>query len=171
MFHQGFLAFAISKVHAAHLGNSDVRLVDHAQPIILFAPRNAAKVIQQAIGALTRGAAIEVAAVIFNAAAKASLLDHLQVVLHAALQALRFDQLSRGAQFKNARGEILAHFAHGFLYLILRHHVMLGWKYKRGNFLRQNFAAHWIHNFNALNLVAKHSNANRMLLIGGIHLD
>ena len=104
MFHKRFLALSITKVHAAHLGNRDVRLVDHAQPIIFVAPGNTAKIIQQAIGALTRGAAIKVAAVIFNATAETSLLDHFHVVLHAALQSLRLHQLSSGAQFKYARG-------------------------------------------------------------------
>ena len=148
-----------------------MRLVNDAQPIIFVAPGNAAKIIQQAIGALASVAAIKVATVIFNTAAEASLLDHFHVVLHAALQALRFHQLSSGAQFKNPLGQIRAHQAKGFVHLILRHHVVLGGKNKRGHFLRQNFAAHWIHNFNALHFVAKHANANGMLLVGGIDLD
>ena len=135
MFYKRFLAFSIAKVHAAHLWNGDVRFVDHAQPIIFFAPGDAAKIIQQAIRALTRGAAVEVAAVIFNAAAEASLEDHFQVVLHTALQTLRLHQLSRRAQFKNTRSKILAHLGQGFLNLVLGHHVMLCWKNKSGDFL------------------------------------
>lgn len=73
--------------HGVDLWQRDVAFVDDHKVV-------AREVVEQAERAAAGGPSVEVAGVVLDARAVAQLLDHLQVVLHALLEALGFQRAS-----------------------------------------------------------------------------
>ena len=83
---EGDLAGAVALVHAADLRHRDVGLVDDAEEVL-------GKVVDERVGRLAGRTPVDVARVVLDAGAKSHGLQHLQVVVHAHLQALGLEQL------------------------------------------------------------------------------
>src|SRR5206468_9322842 len=83
---QRFLAGSVSPVHAADLRHGDVALVDDEQVVFR-------EVVEQRVGRLPRGPAVQVPRVVLDAGGEAHLGEQLEVVARALLQALRLEQL------------------------------------------------------------------------------
>ncbi len=82
---QDALAALVAGPHAAHLGDGHVALVDDHQVV-------GREVVEQRPRARAGRALVEVAAVVLDAGGEAHLAQHLQVVHHALLDALRFQE-------------------------------------------------------------------------------
>ena len=82
---QIFLARAVTFVHAPHLANADVRLIDEHQGIRW-------QIVNQGWWRLTCLAPGKMSRVIFNPLAETDLIEHFQVKLGALLDTLRLDQ-------------------------------------------------------------------------------
>ena len=91
VLHQGLLAGAVALVHAPHLGNADVALVDEEQGVV-------GQVVEEGGRRLAGVAPGEVAGVVLDAVAVAQLQHHLDVVEGALLQALGLHQAVMLAQ-------------------------------------------------------------------------
>ena len=85
--HQRLLARAVAVVHAAHLRDGDVALVDDEE-------RVRRQVVDERGRRLARGAAREVARVVLDALAEAQLVQHLEVEVGALLQPLQLQELA-----------------------------------------------------------------------------
>ena len=83
------LAAAVARVHRAHLGEGDVGLVDEGDELL-------GKVVDEDARPLPGLPAGEGGRVVLDARAIAHLLEHLEIVLGAALEALGLDELVRG---------------------------------------------------------------------------
>jgi hypothetical protein len=77
VLHQRRLAALIAFGHAAHLRDTHVGFVHHQKPVI-------AEVVDERERARTRGAVLDNAGVVLDAAAHAGLADHFHVVAGAA---------------------------------------------------------------------------------------
>lgn len=92
---EDFFSAAVAGVHSAKLRNGDVRFVDEEKKIIR-------KIIEQGIGS---GAGLEaghVPGVVFDAAAIADFLNHLEVVECSGFEALGFEQFAFVAKLHEA---------------------------------------------------------------------
>ena len=85
--HKRFLACAVTAVHGAQLRQHDVALIDKQKPVVR-------EIIQKCCGHRTRRASGKHGGVVFDTLAHADFLKHLDVVICALCNALRFDQLS-----------------------------------------------------------------------------
>ena len=85
------LARAVAAEHPADLRHADVALVDHHQQVLR-------EVVEERVGRLAGGAAVEPARVVLDAVAEAHLLEHLEVVERALLEPLRLEQLALPAE-------------------------------------------------------------------------
>ena len=95
------LARAVAFVHAADLRHGDVALVDDAEEVL-------GEVVDERVGRLAGRAAVDVARVVLDAGAEAHRLHHLQVVVRAHLQALRFQQLALFLELLQAFAQFVA---------------------------------------------------------------
>ena len=93
IFHQGLLARTVAVIHAVKLRHSLVRLVDEHQKV-------ARKIIKQRGRRFARKASGEMARVVLDAVAVAHGLDHFEVIHHALMDALRFDEASLLLKFR-----------------------------------------------------------------------
>ena len=84
VFHQIFFARAVAFVHAANLADGDVRFVDDHQRVF-------GQVINQRRRRFASGVPGKMPRVVFDALAKAHLVEHFQVKTGALLQPLRLD--------------------------------------------------------------------------------
>ena len=97
VFDERDLAGAVAFVHAAYLGQRHMRLVDDAQHVF-------GEVVDERVGGLAGGAAVEVARVVLDARAEAHGLEGLQVVVGALLQALGLQELAGLLELGHAGG-------------------------------------------------------------------
>ena len=93
------LARAVALEHAADLRHGLVRLVDEAEEVV-------GEVVDQAVRALARAAAVEDPRVVLDAVAEAHLPQHLHVVLRALAQAVGLEQLALGLELGAALVEL-----------------------------------------------------------------
>src|SRR5215218_9541576 len=89
---QGGLPAPVAVVHASYLGQGYVRLVDERDVIF-------GEVVQKRIRRGARRTSVEVAGVVLDARGVAELAHHLQIVLGALLEAVRFQDLALAFQF------------------------------------------------------------------------
>ena len=87
VLHEVFLAGAVAAVHGVYLRQRDVAFV-YDEHVILR------EIVNQAERARALGAAVEITRVVLDAGAVPQLLDHLDVVFHALLDALRLRRAS-----------------------------------------------------------------------------
>ena len=93
--HQRLLARAVAVVHAAHLRDRLVALVDHQQEIV-------GEVVEQRRRRLARSAARQVPRIVLDPLAVAELAQHLEVEPRPLLQALALQQLALRLQLGEA---------------------------------------------------------------------
>src|SRR6202790_2584023 len=164
IFHQRLLARAVAVIHAVKLRNGLVRLVDEHQKI-------ARKIVEQRGWRLAGKAPGEVARVVFNAMTVALRLDHFEVVHHALMDALRFDQASLLFKFRFPPGQFGFYRSYGggasfFFHHVVRlrinmqTHVTLLDRPKQEIDLRKRF-----------NLIAKQSDTIGIVVVGRIKYD
>ena len=112
VLHQILLAGAVATKHGMHLGQCHMALIHHQEVIL-------GEVVQQTEGARTGGTAVEVARIVLNARAVAQLLDHLQVVLHALLDALSLHRASLPFEVGNLLAQVEVDLLHGLVDALL----------------------------------------------------
>ena len=105
---QGLLARAVALVHPADLRDGLVRLVDEADEVLR-------EEVDQAVGALAGGAAVEDARVVLDPVAEAELAQHLHVELRALAQPVGLEQLALLLQLLGALLQLVADLDHGAL--------------------------------------------------------
>ena len=148
MVYKRLLARLVTEIHAANLRQRDVTFVYHYEPVILCMPRHATEVIHECPRALSARTAIKEATVVFNTAAVAGFLDHLQVILRAADQPLRLQQFAFRAQLQDALVKLCFDFIKRALHPIFRHHVVHSGEHPCARFFAENFATDRIECFN-----------------------
>jgi hypothetical protein len=116
----GFARF-VALIHAADLRDGGVAFIDEHERRLL-------EEIQQRAGRGTGFAAGEMAAVVLDALAEAHLLHHLDVILRAHLDALRFEQFAFLLEPRHALLGLLADFHDGFAQLVAGRDELLGGK-------------------------------------------
>ena len=111
------LAGAVALVHAADLRHRDVGLVDDAEEVLR-------EVVDERVGRLARRAPVQMARVVLDAGAKSHGLQHLQVVVHAHLQALGLEQLPLFLELLQALAQLVLDGAKRLVHLRARRDVM-----------------------------------------------
>ena len=117
VFGQGDLAGAVALVHAADLRHRDVGLVDDAEEVLR-------EVVDEGVGRLARRAAVQMPRVVLDAGAKSHGLQHLQVVVHAHLQALGLQELPLFLELHKALAQLVLNRAEGLVHLRARRNVV-----------------------------------------------
>ena len=112
----------------------------------------------------TRFAAREHARIVFNAAAKADLLQHLDVIPRALCDALRLDQLAVFLEVSDARVELLLQIADRGLQLVLGRDIVARRKDRGVPQLAQRDAGQRVDAADAVDLVAEELDAHHVLV-------
>ena len=152
---QRLLARAVAAVHRLELRQGDVALVDHQQGI----PR---QVVEQAGRRLAGLAARQVARVVLDARAVAELRDHLEVEQRALLEALRLEQLVRGAKLGQARAKLHLDLVDGLQQPLARRHVVRGREHREARHLAQHLAGQRVEEGERLDLLVEELHAHRV---------
>jgi hypothetical protein len=160
--HQRLFARAIAFVHGPDLRDRDVALVEHHQVV-------AREVVEQRGRRLARLAVAQVPAVVLDAVAEAHLLQQLEVVHGALLQALALQQLALGLEARERLAQLLADGVDGLLALLLGRDVVAAREDGGGLQLAQHLAAQRVHLADALDLVAPVLDAQGHVL--GVHRE
>ena len=158
------LARAIALVHAADLRNRHVALVDDAEEVFR-------EIVDQRVGRLSRLASVHVARVILDARAEVHRLQHLEVVVHAHLEALRLQQLAFLLELLQALAQFVADGAQRAIHLRTRGHVVGGRPDRQSLELAQHFARHVVDLGDGLDLVAPELDADRMVGVRREHIE
>jgi hypothetical protein len=112
------------------------------------------------------------AAVVLDALAEAHLLHHLDVILRAHLDALRFEQLSFLLKPRHTLLHLLADFHDGFAQLVTGCDELLRGKNRVARHFERHRAGEHIHGADALDLIAEEFDADGLVFeVGGHHLD
>ncbi len=106
MFDQGALAGVVPVEHTVNLGDSEVGLVHHQEKVLR-------EVIKEGGGATSGGAPVQVTGVVLDTGAKPHLQHHFQVVAHALLQALQFQEAPRSPKLGQPAGQFRLDTPHG----------------------------------------------------------
>ena len=161
---QHVLARAVAAVHAAHLRQRDVRLVDEEQEVVR-------EVVEQRRRLLARLAPGQVHRVVLDAGAVAGLLQHLEVVHRALPKARRFEQLALGLELLQPLFQLLLDVADRRAQLVLGGDEVLGRVDVDFEPLDEELAGQGIDLDDALDLVAEELDAQGDLLVGGEDLE
>ena len=162
---QRLLARAVAFVHRRDLRDGLVRLVDEQQVVLR-------EVIEQRRRRLARRAPRQVARVVLDALAAPHLLEHLEVVHRALLQALLLDQLVLGLELGQALAQLFFDARHGARQLVGRRDVVRAGEDRDLVDLPQHLAAQRIDLRDRVDLVAEPLDADRLLpLVGREDLD
>ena len=113
IFHEILLAGAVAAVHRVKLRHGDVALVDDEQIVV-------GEEVEQAVGPLSRFATVEIARIVLDARAIAQFLDHLHVVLHTFLDALRLDVVAESLKKVDLRHQVVLNLSNGLILLLFR---------------------------------------------------
>ena len=143
-----FLARLVASIHGAELRHSDMRLVDDSEEI-----RRAVCLVReirdQGLRRLTRLLAGEMARIVFDAVAVSDLADHGEVVVRAALQAFRFEELAFLLEFCELHLEFGLNALDGALLLRAAGHEMLCREEENILHLFEDLGRHWLDDKNA----------------------
>ena len=161
---QHVLAGAVPGVLAVQLGHGDVALVDDDQVVL-------GEEVEQRVGRLPGGPAVEVAAVVLDARADAGLGQHLEVVLGADPEALRLEQLALLLEVLQAFAQFGLDGADGPLDDLVAGDVVGGGVDGDVLQLVAHLARHHVEGHDALDGVAEHLDPQGLLLVGRVDLD
>ena len=164
VLHQRLLARAVALEHAAELRQGDVRLVDDRQKALR-------QEVDQDPRTLARLTAAQVPRVVLDAGTVAHLLQHLQVILGAGLQALRLHHAVGGAQLGQPILELLTDGGGGGADALLRGDEVLGRIDGAVVQIGQSGAVQRIDAADPLHLIAEELDADRLLRVGGEYLQ
>jgi len=167
---QRLLAAAVTVVHAADLRDRHVALVDEEDPLARVATRHLPEVVHQAVATRASGAPVHVPRVVLDARACARLGEKLEVVVGAAEQALRLEQLALRLQREHLFLELRADRLKRALHLVLRHHVVHGGEDVDARLRREHLAGDWIESLDTLDLAPEELDADRVRLRCRPHL-
>ena len=164
MLDEGFFPRTVAGVHAADLGNRDVALVDDAEEV-------GGKEVVQAVGPLARWPTGQVAAVILDAGAVTDLGHHLDIVVGAGKDALRFKQGPSAHQLRVADIQLGANALNRAIEGRLVNHEVLGGIDLQPLVAAEDFACQGRDGGDLFDLVAEERNADRGVFIGWPQLD
>ncbi len=157
---QVVLAGAVPLVHATDLRHGHMRLVEEHHEVV-------GEVVQQGVGRLPGRATVEVPRVVLDAVAAADLADHLEIVVGAHLQPLRFQQLALGLEGGQAIGELGLDGGQRPFERLLRRHVVGRREDQRRGHRSADLTGQGIHADDALHLVTEELDAQRPLVVSG----
>ena len=163
--HQVLLAAGIAFIHAADLGHGNVALVDKHNRIF-------GQIVHQRGWRLALFFAGKMAAVVFNAFAKAHFIEHFQIETGALLDALGFD----GAVFLGVEGHAFAQFFFDALastqHGVARGNVVAGGEHGVAAHSLQAAAGERVEQLEAVDFVVKQADAQRHIgALGGVNIN
>ena len=164
ILHKGLLTGTVAAIHRAYLGYGDVALVDDQEVVL-------GEVVEQAEGALTGLAAIEVARVVLDTRAVAELLYHLQVVLHALLNALSLNTSALLLVVGDAVAEVELYLLYRLIGAVASGDKEVGGEYLHALHLLHTLTGCGVDAEDGLHLVAKHHNTIGNIGVGGHNVD
>ena len=162
---QVLFAGCIAFIHAAHLGNGNVAFVDKHNGVF-------GQVVHQRGWRLALFFAGKMAAVVFNAFAKAHFIEHFQIETGALLDALGFD----GAVFLGVEGHAFAQFFFDALastqHGVARGNVVAGGEHGVAAHSLQAAAGERVEQLEAVDFVVKQADAQRHIgALGGVNIN
>ena len=137
-----------------------MRLVDDAQHVF-------GEVVDERIGGLAGGAAVEVARVVLDARAVAHLLHHLEVVARALLDALGLDELALRLELLDLLLHLHLDVLHRDLEVFVLRDVVRGREDHRMRALAVDLPRHDVELDDAVDLVAEELDAHRAVVVAG----
>ena len=158
------LARAVALVHAAHLGQRHVRLVHDAQHVL-------GEVVDERVGGLAGGTAVEVARVVLDARAEPHGLQRLEVVVGALLEPLCLEELACLLELLAAGALLLVDGGEGAVELGALGHVVRRRPDGDGVEGVEHLARHLVHLADLLHLVAEEADAHGVLGVGREHVN
>ena len=161
---QDLLARAIAAVHAVHLRQRDVRLVDEEQPIL----REEVDQTRRRRAGLAPG---EVARVVLDAVAIADLAQHVEVVARAHLQPLRFEQFAVPPEVGQTLLQLVFDRNDRAPQLLVGRDEMLGGEDRKLGLLFDVLAGEQVDHVDRLDLVAEEFDAVDQLLFDADKLE
>ena len=164
MLNQHALAGLVAVVHRLQLGAGDVGLVHHQQPVL-------GEVIDQAFRRGPRLPASEMARIVLDAVAVTDLLEHLEVVGGALLQALGLQQLALLIEDIEALPQFRANGLDRVLQALLGGHEVLGRIDADGLQALEDFTGGGVHVADGLDLIAEELDPHQAVFIGGPDLE
>ena len=148
VFHERRLAGMVAAEHRADLRQGDMALVDEADKVVR-------EIVDQGERALARLAAVEIAGIILHARAVAHLLDHLDIVLHPLLEALRLEGFADALEILDLGDKVVLDLENSLGALLLGGDEVLRRVQVDLIQLLEPGARHGIHQRNAVHLVAE----------------
>ncbi len=164
MLDEHVLAAAVAGVLTVQLRYGNVALVDHEQVVV-------GKVVEQGERRLAGNATVHVHRVVLDAVAVPDLAHHLEVVLRAHPQALRFEEFVVLLEELQALLELLLDAHHRRAQPLGTGDVVRGGEHVGSLQLAQLFAGQRVDRGDAVDRVAEHLDAQHRFLVGGMHLD
>ena len=152
------LARHVALVHPVDLRHRDVRLVDHAEPVV-------GEVVEQRVRRLTRCAAVDVARVVLDARAEPDLAEHLEVVVRAHPQALGLEELALALEQREPLVELLLDRDDGPLHPLVRGDVVRRREHRDLGEVSEHLAGERVEPRDPLDRVAPPLDPDRGLLV------
>ncbi len=153
------LAAPVALVHPPDLGNGHVALIDDGEEVV-------AEVVDQRVRGLARRPSVEMPRVVLDAAGEAHRLEHLEVVVHAHLKPLCFEQLAVGAELGEPGAQLLLDRPDRRVELGSLGHVVRGGPDRKFVEGRQHLAGELVHLGDRFDLVPEELDAHRMVRVG-----
>ncbi len=164
MVDERLLARMVALELAVQLRHGVVRLVEHAQQVV-------GEVVEQRVGRLVAGPAVEVHRVVLDPRATADLAQHLEVVGGAHAQPLRLEQLALVFELREPLDQLRLDPRDRLLQAFLVGDVVRRREQHERVELLDDLAGERVDRGDALDLVAEQRDAHRPFLVGGEHLD
>ena len=146
IFHEVLLSRPVATIHGANLRNAHVALVHHQQEVFR-------EEIQQTVWPFARLSAVEISRIVLDARTVAQLLDHLHVVFHTLLDALRLDSVAYTLEELLLLHQVVLNHADGTFLLFLRGYEEVSRINLVGFERSQTVIGHRIHLLDAVYLV------------------
>ena len=151
-------------MHAADLRHRDVGLVDDAKEVLR-------EVVDEGVGRLARRAAVQMPRVVLDAGAKSHGLQHLQVVVHAHLQALGLQELPLFLELHEALAQLVLNRAESLVHLRPRRNVVGRGPDGQRLVAIQHLARDLVNLVDGLDLVPPELDADGMVGVGREHVQ
>ncbi len=161
---QGLLPRPVAGVLAPELGDGHVALVEDDQEVL-------GEEVEQGEGGLPRGPAVEVPAVVLDAAAHPRLGQHLEVVLGAHAQPLGLEQFAGALELAEPLAQFGLDAGHGQLHPLVAGAVVGVGEDDQLVELVADLAGEHVEGPDALDGVAEELDADGVALVGGMDLD
>ncbi|CCX41509.1 unknown [Clostridium sp. CAG:1024] len=156
VFDERCLARTVAAVHGADLRERDVRFVHKEQKILR-------KIVDERKRRFARPSAVKIAAVVLDAAAKADLTHHFQIVFRALRKPLRLDELAVAGQLLDAERTVPFNLLHGGHELFVARRVVRSGEDRDVRAVAENFARDRRHLADAVHLVPEELDPQRLV--------